>query len=170
MWPSRGNSRGAPSDAASSVSAYSATSAVRHANFAPSTSTSNNANPNPNANPKLTADSSHKPKTHGSFGIMVVGLGGANGATLLAGVLANRLNIDWHGPKGEPMTPNYYGCITQLDQKGVHGGVGYRDMIKGLADASMAAVGGWVRKRDRGRGCGRDGSPFCSRLRRHPTV
>jgi hypothetical protein len=161
MWPSRGNSRGAPSDSASSVSAYSATSAVRHANFAPSS----NNNPNPNANPKLTADSSHTPKTHGSFGIMVVGLGGANGATLLAGILANRLNIDWHGPKGEPMTPNYYGCITQLDQKGVHGGVGYRDMIKGLADASMAAVGGWVRKRDRG--CGRDGSPFCSR---HPAV
>lgn len=43
------------------------------------------------------------------------------------------------------MTPNYYGCITQLDQRG--GGVGYRDKVLAgggkLADASMAAVGGW---------------------------
>ena len=63
---------------------------------------------------------------------------------MLAGILANRLNIEWRGAKGEPMTPNYNGCITQLDQKG--GGVGYRNVVKGLADASMAAVGGWVRK------------------------
>jgi myo-inositol-1-phosphate synthase len=61
----------------------------------------------------------------------------------LAGILANRLKIDWKGPKGESMSPNYNGCITQLDQRGVHGGVGYRDLVKGLADASMAAVGGW---------------------------
>jgi myo-inositol-1-phosphate synthase len=89
------------------------------------------------------ADSSHRPKTHGSIGILVVGLGGANGTTMLAGILANRLGIEWRGARGEPMTPNYNGCITQLDQRGVHGGVGYRDMVQGLADASMAAVGGW---------------------------
>jgi len=77
---------------------------------------------------------------------MVVGLGGANGTTMLAGILANRMKQTWFGPRGEPMTPNYYGCITQLDQRGVHGGVGYRDLVKGLADVSMAAVGGWVRK------------------------
>ena len=95
--------------------------------------------------PVLTSDSSHKPKTRGSLGILVVGVGGANGTTLLAGILANRLGIDWRGPKGEPMSPNYNGCITQLDERGVHGGVGYRNLVKGLADASMAAVGGWVR-------------------------
>ena len=97
--------------------------------------------------PVLVKDRQHKPKTLGSVGLLVVGLGGANGTTLLAGVLANRLNIDWHGPRGEPNSPNYYGCITQLDQRGKYGGVGYRDKVKGLADASMAAIGGWVRSR-----------------------
>jgi hypothetical protein len=73
-----------------------------------------------------------------------VGLGGANGTTLLAGILANRLQLEWRGPQGQiQTTPNYNGCITQLDQKG--GGVGYRNVVKGLANASMAAVGGWVR-------------------------
>lgn len=98
--------------------------------------------------PVLVKDVNHKPKTTGSFGILIVGLGGANGTTLLAGVLANRLGINWFGPKGEPMTPNYNGCITQLKQKGVYGGVGYKDRIKGLADANLAAVGGWVRMND----------------------
>jgi len=93
--------------------------------------------------PVLVRDSAHQPKTTGSFGLLVVGLGGANGTTLLAGILANRRNIEWRGPRGEPMSPNYYGCITQLDQRGAHGGVGFRDKVKGLADASMCAVGGW---------------------------
>ena len=101
--------------------------------------------------PVLVKDRQHKPKTLGSVGLLVVGLGGANGTTLLAGILANRLNMDWHGPKGEPNRPNYYGCITQLDQRGIYGGVGYRNKVKGLADASMAAIGGWVRmKRTKG--------------------
>ena len=88
-------------------------------------------------------DAQHQPKTRGSFGVLVVGLGGANGATLLAGILANRLQLEWRGPQGQVQTtPNYNGCITQLDQKG--GGVGYRNVVKGLANANMAAVGGWV--------------------------
>jgi hypothetical protein len=95
--------------------------------------------------PVLSKDSNHKPKTTGSLGILVVGLGGANGCTLTAGILANRLGIKWHGPRGEPMQPNWYGCITQLNQKG--GGVGFKDKVRGLADAGLAAVGGWVRWR-----------------------
>lgn len=144
MWSSQGNSMrrgGGQGDAASAVSGFSATSNVRHTQFAPSSGTATQqVLP---ANPKLTADASHVPKTHGSFGILVVGLGGANGTTMLAGILANRHQLSWHGPKGEPMTNNYNGCITQLNQRGIHGGVGYRDLVKGLADASMAAVGGW---------------------------
>jgi len=96
--------------------------------------------------PVLVKDSHHKPKTTGSFGIMVVGLGGANGTTLLAGILANRTKLNWFGPQGQPMSANYYGCITQLNQRGVYGGVGYQDRVKGLANASLAAVGGWVRE------------------------
>jgi len=95
--------------------------------------------------PVLVKDSRHKPKTVGSVGIMVVGLGGANGCTLLAGILANRMNLAWKGPVGQDKTANYLGCITQLNQKGRHGGVGYADKVRGLANASMAAIGGWVR-------------------------
>ena len=93
--------------------------------------------------PTLLTDASHTPKTHGSLGLLIVGLGGANGTTTLAGILANRHSLVWHGPQGQPMSANYNGCITQLKQRGVHGGVGYADKIRGLADASMAAVGGW---------------------------
>lgn len=127
-------------DDTSSITSYSAvsvTSAYRHhqaGGFMPSHTET--------PKPVLVKDRQHKPATTGSFGMMIVGLGGANGTVLLAGILANRLKVDWHGPRGEPMSPNYYGCITQLNQKG--GGVGYRDRVKGLADASMAAIGGWV--------------------------
>ncbi len=94
--------------------------------------------------PKLTSDTKHVPKTHGSLGILVIGIGGANGTTMLAGILANRRNLKWYGPRGEgPMSANYNGCITQLNSRGVHGGVGYKDRVQGLADVSMAAIGGW---------------------------
>lgn len=94
--------------------------------------------------PKLTADVDHKPRTHGSIGILCVGLGGANGTTMLAGILANRNKLKWYGPHGEgPLEANYFGCITQIFPRGIHGGVGYKGKIAGLADASLAAVGGW---------------------------
>ena len=94
--------------------------------------------------PKLTSDTNHVPKTHGSLGILVIGIGGANGTTMLSGILANRHNLKWYGPRGEgPIHANYNGCITQLKSRGVHGGVGYKDRVQGLADANMAAVGGW---------------------------
>eukprot|EP00978_Attheya_sp_CCMP212_P028264 scaffold97246_cov51-Attheya_sp.AAC.1 len=93
--------------------------------------------------PVLLTDASHRPRTHGSVGILLVGIGGANGTTLLSGILANRHGLKWRGPRGEHMSANYFGCITQLDERGDHGGVGYRNKVKGLADASMAAVGGW---------------------------
>jgi hypothetical protein len=121
-------------------SAASVSSSYRHHNagpFMPQTP----AQPRP----VLTQDAQHEPKTRGSLGLLIVGLGGANGTTLLAGCIANRLNISWRGPVGQPMTPNYYGCITQIDQRGVYGGVGYRDKVRGLANVSMAAIGGWVR-------------------------
>lgn len=63
---------------------------------------------------------------------------------MLAGILANRRKLNWYGPRGEgPIDANYNGCITQLNQRGVHGGVGYKDKVPGLTDANYAAVGGW---------------------------
>eukprot|EP00536_Pseudo-nitzschia_multiseries_P009815 jgi/Psemu1/325784/estExt_fgenesh1_pg.C_2850008 len=132
-----------PQKAFDAASTVSMATSVRHAAFGSNA----NAVPTPRPDKKLMTDSSHRPKTRGSFGIMVVGLGGANGTTMLAGILANRMKINWFGPRGEPNTPNYNGCITQLNSKGVHGGVGYRNLSpaldKRLGDASMAAVGGW---------------------------
>jgi len=94
-----------------------------------------------------------------SVGMLIVGIGGANGTTLLSGIIANRRAqplatatatastpsepFQWFGPVGQPQTPNYNGCITQIPQRGIHGGVGYSDRLDGLACANTAAVGGW---------------------------
>lgn len=70
MWQSRDVAREVPSDAESS---FSVSSTFRH---------SGNYNP-PQHPPRHAKDAEHKPKTHGLFGVMVVGLGGANGTTML---------------------------------------------------------------------------------------
>ena len=114
-----------------SDSVYSVASSFRHASngpFAPQAPT--------RALPTLAKDASHRPKTTGSLGILIVGIGGRHGSCLLAAILAHRLEIQWCGPKGEPRQPNYYGCLTQLDY--------YQQKVKGLANVTMAAVGGWV--------------------------
>jgi myo-inositol-1-phosphate synthase len=136
----RHHSSGPFMPASSSLSSSSSTLGLQGAMLASSSGTTSVEDLKPK--PVLGKDSNHIPKTTGSFGLMIVGLGGANGTTMLAGILANRLNINWRGARGESMKPNFYGCITQLNSKG--GGVGYKDRIKGLADASMAAIGGWV--------------------------
>jgi len=46
------------------------------------------------------------------LGCMLVGLGGNNGSTVVAGTIANREGISWDTKSG-PKTPNYYGSITQ---------------------------------------------------------
>ena len=46
------------------------------------------------------------------FGLMLVGLGGNNGSTVAAGLLANKRNISWETKEGI-MKPNYYGSVTQ---------------------------------------------------------
>lgn len=131
---------GSDSESNSVYSGVSVTSNYRHNNAGPFMQNSTDALPKP----VLSKDVNHKPKTTGSLGILVVGLGGANGCTLASGILANRMRLEWHGPRGEHMKSNWYGCITQLKQKG--GGVGFKDKVRGLADACLAAVGGWVSK------------------------
>lgn len=46
------------------------------------------------------------------LGIMFVGLGGNNGTTFTAGILANKHNIKWNDKRGTH-SPNYLGSITQ---------------------------------------------------------
>jgi myo-inositol-1-phosphate synthase len=43
---------------------------------------------------------------------MLVGLGGNNGSTFTAGILANRKNLSWNTKNGE-MTSNFFGSFTQ---------------------------------------------------------
>jgi myo-inositol-1-phosphate synthase len=77
------------------------------------------------------------------IGILIVGIGGNNGVTLLAGLLANKHKLSWEtASAGRVSAPNWNGCITQLEPKGVHGGVGFKGLYE-LADAGNAAVGGW---------------------------
>jgi myo-inositol-1-phosphate synthase len=58
---------------------------------------------------KLTFKTSRKvPK----LGVMIVGLGGNNGSTVVAGVIANREKITWRTNKGVQQ-PNYWGSVTQ---------------------------------------------------------
>ena len=44
---------------------------------------------------KLTTDSSHVPKIHGSLSLLVIGLEGASGTSMLAGILTNRRKLQW---------------------------------------------------------------------------
>lgn len=46
------------------------------------------------------------------LGLMLVGLGGNNGTTVTAGILANREHITWETKEGL-MQPNYIGSVTQ---------------------------------------------------------
>lgn len=77
------------------------------------------------------------------IGILIVGIGGNNGVTLLAGMLANNANLSWEtAAAGRVSAPNWNGCITQLEPRGIHGGVGFKGRYP-LADVTAAAVGGW---------------------------
>ena len=46
------------------------------------------------------------------LGVMLVGLGGNNGSTFTAGILANKKNVSWESRQGT-QTPNFYGSFTQ---------------------------------------------------------
>mmetsp|Transcript_20924 Transcript_20924/g.37783 ORF Transcript_20924/g.37783 Transcript_20924/m.37783 type:complete len:482 (+) Transcript_20924:28-1473(+) len=78
-----------------------------------------------------------------SAGILIVGLGGNNGVTLLAGQIANRRNLSWETATTGLISANWFGCLTQIPPRGIHGGVGFQGRIPGLASANNAVMGGW---------------------------
>uniref|UniRef100_A0A0G4G316 inositol-3-phosphate synthase n=1 Tax=Chromera velia CCMP2878 TaxID=1169474 RepID=A0A0G4G316_9ALVE len=45
-------------------------------------------------------------------GLMLIGLGGNNGSTAVAGILANRRKVSWHTKEGS-CSANYFGSVTQ---------------------------------------------------------
>ena len=66
-------------------------------------------------------------------GLLVVGLAGNNGVTLLAGQIANKNGLAWESAR-EPMVANLLGCITQ---------VGSLSEMFSFAPFDDVAVGGW---------------------------
>eukprot|EP01083_Nonionella_stella_P247500 858024_1 len=46
------------------------------------------------------------------LGVLLVGIGGNNGTTVLGGILANKYNITWNNKQGI-QTPNYFGSLSQ---------------------------------------------------------
>ena len=65
---------------------------------------------------------------------MLVGLGGNNGSTFVAGILANKLNITWESKTGTN-TPNFYGSFTQCGT--THVGYRYDEEDQTLQDVFM---------------------------------
>eukprot|EP00934_Nitzschia_sp_Nitz4_P001889 Nitzschia sp. Nitz4//scaffold118_size93875//21477//22979//NITZ4_004780-RA/size93875-augustus-gene-0.93-mRNA-1//-1//CDS//3329533700//1889//frame0 len=86
----------------------------------------------------MSSSDSSVPK---KIGVLIVGLGGNNGVTALAGFLANQKSLEWEtAAAGRVSAPNWNGCITQLEPRG--GGVGFKGRFP-LSDVTTAAVGGW---------------------------
>ena len=62
---------------------------------------------------------------------MLVGLGGNNGSTFTAGILANKNKMSWLTRQGE-MSANFYGSFTQCAT--CHVGFKYNEQSKQLTD------------------------------------
>lgn len=67
-------------------------------------------------------------------GLLVVGLAGNNGVTLLAGQIANQRELSWESSRDGPRRANCLGCITQ---------VGALSREFDFSSFSDLAVGGW---------------------------
>ncbi|PNS16628.1 Inositol-3-phosphate synthase [Sphaceloma murrayae] len=63
------------------------------------------------ATPKETTYDFKVDRKVGKVGMMLVGLGGNNGTTVTAGIIANRRNLVWETKEG-PRSPNYYGSVV----------------------------------------------------------
>jgi len=83
------------------------------------------------------------------LGVMLVGLGGNNGTTVVAGTIANREGITWRTKSGV-QRPNYYGSITQAStvSLGVNPETGEEVFVPlknvlPMVDPSQIVWGGW---------------------------
>ncbi|KAK1081272.1 Myo-inositol-1-phosphate synthase [Friedmanniomyces endolithicus] len=63
------------------------------------------------AKPKETVYDFKTQTEVGKVGLMLVGLGGNNGSTVTAGILANRRKLEWETREG-PRKANYYGSVV----------------------------------------------------------
>lgn len=81
-------------------------------------------------------------------GVMLVGWGGNNGATVTAAIVANKHNITWNRKEGK-MTPNYFGSLTQATTirigsnshgKEVH--IPFKNILP-MVSPNDLVIGGW---------------------------
>jgi len=86
----------------------------------------------------------HVPK----LGVMIVGLGGNNGTTVVAGTIANKMGISWRTNKGV-QTPNYYGSLTQcstlklgIDENGEDVFIPFNKILP-MVNPNEIVYGGW---------------------------
>lgn len=81
------------------------------------------------------------------LGVMLVGLGGNNGTTLMAGILANKLGITWMTKDGV-RKPNYWGSLTQAstcrigNYKGEEVHVPFKALLP-MVEPNDVVLGGW---------------------------
>lgn len=82
------------------------------------------------------------------LGVMIVGLGGNNGTTVTAGILANKHNITWMTKEGEKK-PNYFGSLTQASTvrlgtapngEGVY--IPFKNLLP-MVEPNDLVIGGW---------------------------
>lgn len=87
-------------------------------------------------------------KNVGKIGVMLVGLGGNNGSTCVAGALANKIGINWETKEGT-QEPNYWGSLMLAstvklgnDAKGDSVYTPLKNMLP-MVDPSEIVWGGW---------------------------
>jgi myo-inositol-1-phosphate synthase len=87
-------------------------------------------------------------------GMMLVGLGGNNGSTITAGVLANRNAMKWNTKEGE-CAANYYGSLTQAstvrlgfnEETGENVHVPFKSLLP-MVEPNDLVIGGWDINKD----------------------
>jgi myo-inositol-1-phosphate synthase len=82
------------------------------------------------------------------LGVMLIGLAGNNGSTVVGGLIANREGISWQTKEG-PKAPNYFGSITQsstvrigADANGEDTYVPLKALVP-IVEMNDLVVGGW---------------------------
>lgn len=113
------------------------------------TAVSKNANGNYVAAPKETVYDFKVDRKIPKLGVMLVGLGGNNGTTVTAGILANRRGLEWETKEGK-RGANYYGSVimgstTKLgvdSETGEDVNIPFHDLMP-MVHPNDLVVGGW---------------------------
>lgn len=99
--------------------------------------------------PKKTSYTFKTERTVPKLGMMLVGLGGNNGTTVTAGILANRLGLSWQDKDGKHAA-DYFGSLTQAstlcmgqdEATGRDVNIPFRDILP-MVHPNDIVVGGW---------------------------